>query len=152
MKGFFSFHLSIYNLNQRSTAAYILDVHWFVTSKTFLQEQSYHRASLFTKTVFSQLWLTRVFLTSPCHRLQLQLIPNLFRTTVPYLGLHHTHTHTDSVSLGVHTHHHHPRNTQTTGNASDLHHNDLKRCNVLGVKSPAGKASRSCVNVSDQSP
>lgn len=98
--------------------------------------------SLLTETVFSQLWLTRVFLTSPCHRLQLQLIPNLFRTTVPYPCLHHTHTHThtDSFPLGAHTCPHHPRNAQATLDASDLHHNDLKRRNVRGVKSPAGKS------------
>ena len=33
MKSFFAFHLSIYNLNEKSTAAYILYVYWSVTSK-----------------------------------------------------------------------------------------------------------------------
>ena len=64
---------------------------------TFYKNNHPTQRSLLTETVFSQLWLTRVFLTSPCHRLQLQLIPNLFRTTVPYPCLHHTH-------IPAHTH------------------------------------------------
>lgn len=98
------------------------------------------------QTVFSQLWLTRVFLTSPCHRLQLQLIPSLFRTTVTCPCLHRAFT------LSAHLSSSPSRNKRTEKAASSLHHSDLKRCNVRGVKSPAGEATRSCVNVSDQSP
>lgn len=59
--------------------------------------------------------------------------------TLP-LSAPHTHTHTYYFPLGAHTCPHHPRNVQTSGNASDLHHNEIKRCNVRGGKKPRGKS------------